>query len=422
MYAACVQPDKARPVRVGFRFTILIGSAIMSKVICVKIAGIIAEYDPLHAGHIHHLRETRTRTGADRIVCALGGAFTQRGDAALFDKYARAEMALRAGADAVVELPEVWACRPAQLFARGGVMILDALGADCLSFGCETEDMDALYAALDLCSRRDGAYAAALHKNLGEGKSYPRALSEAAGSVNPELAPLLEGPNFILALEYLSAIRELNSGMIPCAVKRTSPYHAEKASPASASAVRQMLSERRLDEACKALPEGVAEVYRREYPDGLSRPEMLDAFVLSTVRDLDVSSFSSPDGSEGLINRLVSRSRTSASAEELVQAVKCKRYTHARIRRLVTDACLRLPMPPGRPKYIRLLGVRKDAPNLPGELYRRSGGLLTADAQALKNDPVFQAECRATDLWGLGTARARYRRAGREFTQRFICL
>ena len=392
----------------------------MSKVICVKIAGIIAEYDPLHAGHIYHMLEARRLTGADRIVCALGGAFTQRGEAALFDKYARAEMALLAGADAVVELPEVWAARPAQLFARGGVLVLNALGADALCFGCETDDTAALYEVLNLCSRRDGTFASALHKGLEDGKSYPRALSEAVFAHNPQLADPLEGPNFILALEYLSALRETGSRMVPCAVKRTSPYHARGAAPSSASGVRQMLAEGRLEEACSFLPENVASVYRRECPDGLSRPERLDAFVLSTVRSLDPASFSGPDGSEGLINRLVSLSKTSESAEALVEAVKCKRYTRARIRRLLTDACLRLPNPPQRPAYVRLLGIRKDAQGLTKELSERSGGLLTADPKALAGDPVFEAECRATDLWGLSTARAQYRRAGREYTQKFL--
>ena len=381
----------------------------MSKVICVKIAGIIAEYDPLHAGHIYHMLEARRRTGADRSGCALGGALTQRGEAALFDKYARAEMALLAGADAVVELPEVWAARPAQLFARGGVLVLNALGADALCFGCETDDTDALYEVLDLCSRRDGTFASALHKGLEDGKSYPRALSEAVFA-----------HNFILALDYLSALRETGSHMAPCAVKRTSPYHARGAAPSSASGVRQMLAEGRLEEACSFLPENVASVYRRECPDGLSRPERLDAFVLSTVRRLDPASFSGPDGSEGLINRLVSLSKTSESAEALVEAVKCKRYTRARIRRLLTDACLRLPDPPQRLAYVRLLGIRKDAHGLTKELSERSGGLLTADPKALAGDPVFEAECRATDLWGLSTARAQYRRAGREYTQKFL--
>ena len=194
----------------------------MSKVICVKIAGIIAEYDPLHAGHIYHMLEARRLTGADRIVCALGGAFTQRGEAALFDKYARAEMALLAGADAVVELPEVWAARPAQLFARGGVLVLNALGADALCFGCETDDTAALYEVLNLCSRRDGTFASALHKGLEDGKSYPRALSEAVFAHNPQLADLLEGPNFILALEYLSISVRSSGGLYPLMAKAPS--------------------------------------------------------------------------------------------------------------------------------------------------------------------------------------------------------
>ena len=70
----------------------------------VKIAGVICEYNPFHNGHQRHLRLTRERSGCDYIVCCMAGAFTQRGELAIVDKFLRAEMALRCGADAVVEL------------------------------------------------------------------------------------------------------------------------------------------------------------------------------------------------------------------------------------------------------------------------------------------------------------------------------
>ena len=72
----------------------------------------------------------------------------QRGEPALLEKSARAQAALRCGADLVLELPLPYACATAERFAFGAVASLDALGAvDALCFGSETGDLSLLEAA-----------------------------------------------------------------------------------------------------------------------------------------------------------------------------------------------------------------------------------------------------------------------------------
>ena len=71
----------------------------------MKIAGIIAEYDPFHQGHKAHIDATRKQGGATHVVAVLSGSFTQRGEPALFTKFQRTEMALKNGVDLVLELP-----------------------------------------------------------------------------------------------------------------------------------------------------------------------------------------------------------------------------------------------------------------------------------------------------------------------------
>ena len=92
----------------------------------VKTAGIICEYNPIHGGHVHHIRETRRLLGEDAaVVCVMSGNFVQRGEAAIFEKHARAEAAVRRGR------PRRSRCRTpssAERFAFGGVSILNALG------------------------------------------------------------------------------------------------------------------------------------------------------------------------------------------------------------------------------------------------------------------------------------------------------
>ena len=111
----------------------------------MKIAGIIAEYDPFHRGHAYHLEQARAQSQADYIICVMSGSFTQRGMPALLPSHARAEMALRCGADIVLQLPYAFSVREAEYFALGGVQILNALGCVThLSFGCEREDLSLL--------------------------------------------------------------------------------------------------------------------------------------------------------------------------------------------------------------------------------------------------------------------------------------
>lgn len=384
----------------------------------MKITGIIAEYDPLHRGHAYHLRQARDITGADFIVVALGGFFTQRGAPALFDKFARVKMALQNGADAVVELPQLYASRPAQLFALGGVDTLDALGCDCLCFGSETDDLDQLCALREEKKRLDGELRPLLLSNLKQGKSYPRAAGEALEGAGP-MADLLKQPNVILALEYLDALEKLSSHMTPFAVKRSAPYHAGIGETESASAVRALIASGRWDEAIDALPPESAGICQGEGLDGLSDFSRLDAFALSRLRETPPAAATAFE-EEGLANRLLRLSRQSASVEELILLTKCKRYTRARISRLITELCLMLPKAPERVPYLHLLGARRDADPLLKELKRRARLKPTSGAPELMDSECFQAECRAADLWGLSTAKAEYRRAGRALTTKFL--
>lgn len=117
----------------------------------MTVCGITAEYNPFHTGHLHHIAETRRSLGENAvIVCVMSGNFVQRGDFAVLDKYARAEMAVRCGADLVVELPLAAALSSAEGFAKGAVQTLHALGCGTVSFGAETADTDLLLQAAEL--------------------------------------------------------------------------------------------------------------------------------------------------------------------------------------------------------------------------------------------------------------------------------
>ena len=150
----------------------------------MKIAAIIAEYNPFHKGHAYQIEKTRRDTGADRIIAVMSPDFVQRGEPAVFDKHVRTRMALTAGADAVLELPVASAVGSAEFFARGGVSLIDRLGCvDLLSFGCETPDLEVMKYAAEILNEEPAYYKAALHNGLAKGLSFPAARSAAVLSV-----------------------------------------------------------------------------------------------------------------------------------------------------------------------------------------------------------------------------------------------
>lgn len=194
------------------------------------VNAVIAEYNPFHNGHKYHLENSRRLTGADHTIAVISGNFVQRGAPALVDKHTRTRMALRNGADLVLELPAVYATASAERFAAGAVALLEKLGVVThLCFGSECGDLAALRRAALVLAREPEMFSAKLKTLLREGLSYPAARAEALTRCLPEsegIKELLSSPNNILGIEYVKAILRQNSAMEPITVKRIGPgYH-----------------------------------------------------------------------------------------------------------------------------------------------------------------------------------------------------
>lgn len=389
----------------------------------MKVAGIIAEYNPFHNGHAHHISETRRLSGCDWVVVCMVGSFTQRGEAACLDKWARARAALLCGADAVFELPALWALQSADGFARGGVGILGGLGCDVLSFGCERADMDLLRRLAELRDREPSTLREALRRGLDAGKSHARARGEAIANLLGEDADVLCAPNLTLAVEYLRAIEDRGWSMQPLAVPRIGDYHGAALAPfASASAIRSALAAGRLEEVLPCVPEAArAELHRA------GKLHEMDDLLLHALRAMGPEEIAAVYGvGEGLENRIARCAREAASRAELIGRIKCKRYTYARLSRICACALLGITramveaIP--HPACARLIGMRRDAAPLLAELKARARLPIASDAAKLRGDRVFDLECRATDLRALLCDDPAERRAGREFSEKFVLL
>ena len=390
----------------------------------MKIAGVIAEYNPFHSGHEWHLAETRRRTGCDFVVVCMAGSYVQRGEAACLSKWARAEAALRCGADAVFELPALFAVRSADAFARGGVGVLDGLGVDALSFGCETTRLQTIEALAELREHEPEALSDAVRRGLAEGKSHARARGEAVAAMLGMEPEALNAPNLVLAAEYVRQLRRRSSAMEIAVVPRAGDYHdADVRAPfASATAVRAALAESRKVEALAAVPEAAREILSRA--GSMHAPDDLLLWRLRQTSEAELSAL--PGVAEGLERRILRCASGASTREELLDALKCKRYTRARLSRILACALLGLTNALAErhpePEYARLMGMRRDARPLLSELKRRAKLPIVSDPVRLQSDECFRLECRATDLRALQCDDPSERRAGQELTRKFVMV
>ena len=371
------------------------------------VIGIVCEFDPLHRGHARLLSHARA-LGADTVVCAMSGSFTQRGSFAALSKTARAEMAVRCGADLVLELPTPWAMSPAETFARGGVRLLALAGADTLLFGSECGDLPALQrlaACLD-----SPAFSAALAAAPDEGDTFAaRRQSVAAALLDADTASLLQSPNNTLAVEYLRALRHIGSPAVPYTLRRAGAAHdgAPDDDTASASYLRTLLRQGRGEEAAAFMPPPAANVLRRELSaHRLTDEALCQRAILSRLRTMTVEDWQTYDpGGEGLCRRMHRAAATACTVEGLLTAAKTKRYPLSRLRRMVLSAYLQLPPAPERVPYLRVLAATA-AGRAHLRCLRDAGApVLTkpADVPALgpAAEELFTLESRCTDLYVL---------------------
>jgi Predicted nucleotidyltransferase len=395
-----------------------------------KNAAIIAEYNPFHNGHQFHIARTRELTGAETITVIMSGNFVQRGECAICDKYSRTRMALNGGADLVLELPLPFACAGAENFARGGVEIAEALGCvDYLSFGTEFGSVEELSRAADAVS--DEAVKPELDSLLSLGTSFASARTEAVRRIyGDSVAELICMPNNTLAVEYIRALKRAGSAIEPVGITREGAAHDSRAlsgETASATAIRSMISEGKLDEAGRYIPGYTLRELEKLVEEERAPAEIIrcERAILSRLRSLTKDQLSRlPDISEGLENRIFESARSACSLEELYDSVKSKRYSHARIRRIILSAFLGIRREHSeKPRYIRILGMNgrgrqilsRARPSLP-----LISSFHQANALPTQARNQYLLECHAGDMWGLMTPAVQP--CGQDMTSKMIVM
>ena len=389
----------------------------------MNVCGVICEYNPFHKGHALHLTRARELSGADYIVCAMSGSVTQRGALARFDKWTRARMALSCGADLVLELPVRFSGAPAPEFAGGGVALLSSLGVlTHLSFGCEENALPLLSSAAKILSDESPAFKNALRAGLDQGLPYPRARALAAQQISgrDDLEALISQPNASLAIEYLRALPE---SVTPVPVVREGCGYHEKdlGQLSSATAIREAISRGESERAFEAVP--CPDLLRAACMRGdMHEEEALTQALLYRLRTIRAEDLASIAGmEEGLEHRFLAAAQTALTRDELILAVKSKRYTYARLSRICTNILLGVTKEYAQqtptPTYARVLGFRREARELLRALKESSSiSLVTKAADYDRSDPLFALDVRAQDLWSLGCTSPALKKSGRDYT------
>jgi len=404
----------------------------------MTVAGIVAEYNPFHTGHLYQIEQTRKMLAGGQkcaVVAVMSGNYVQRGDFAVFNKHARAEAACRTpgGPDLVIELPAPYSVASAERFSAAAVYLLDRSGVVThLSFGSEAGDIESLEKVAEFVETEE--FSQYLEAELEGGTLYPLARQRAVRKKLGAVSGLIETPNNILGVEYLRALKRFKSRITPITVKRMGTGHDSDRTEgnfASASKVRSMLLGGDASEGMRFIPEAAAEIFGREMSRG-SGPismAMADQAIMSQLRRMRAEDFEKiPDIGEGLNYRMEAALRKARDVREAADLAKSKRYTHSRIRRILIRSYLGITskwdtvLPP----YIKVLAFNDAGRELLREMKSRSSLpviVKPADARRLYDDmtvrgdiirELFETEALATDLYMLACPSPDYRRAGYE--------
>ncbi len=338
----------------------------------MKITAIICEYNPLTNGHAEHLKRARLETGADTILCVMSGSFTQRGDAAIADKYMRAEQAIYAGADIVVELPTIYAISPADNFAYGAIKTISAFpDVNYLSFGSECGDANKIKMVAELLANEPEELSNSIRTHLDNGVAFPKARAMAIkeyAEIHTEYqdcANLLDSPNNILGIAYAVAIIKAGLDIKLHTIKREGGDFdsTDISTPLpSSSAVRSAFAKGDFESIKNAVPESVVGMLSIIKPQRDALGDMT-LFKLKSISGYELEKYY--DVSGGIHNRLKIAATSAITIDELLENAKTKAYTMARLKRICLYALFDITKKDYEecvkcPPYVQILALKKE--------------------------------------------------------------
>ncbi len=373
-----------------------------------RVLGIVAEYNPFHNGHAYHIEQSKQITKCRYTVCVMSGNFTQRGSCSLVDKWSKAKMAIANGVDLVLELPVIYSISSAENFAYGAMQILDSLKiVDDISFGAECDDIKILDEIADVLYNEPRAFKNILAHELSTGISFPKARENALLMYLNDIrrySNVMSTPNNILGIEYLKALKMLDSHLLPHAVQRIEADHNStgiSGNIISSTAIRNLVKSRNFKSLSNVIPLDTYSILMENIKVGHVVYDIsnFEKEILYTLRKMSIQEIADlPDVSEGLENTFKTAANSCNSIVEFLDIVKSKRYTNTRIQRILLYALLNITKKDMQisqkvKPYIRVLGMNKRGEFLLSEVVKANPRL-----QVITSVKKFEDSCNNKNL------------------------
>ncbi|KPU28255.1 hypothetical protein TR13x_02665 [Caloranaerobacter sp. TR13] len=396
----------------------------------MKVLGLITEYNPFHNGHLYHLKKSKEITGCDYSISIMSGNFVQRGEPALVDKWTRAKMAIDSGVDLVIELPTIYSSQSAEFFAYGSIKILDSLGiVDCLCFGSEIGNLNELDIISNILVDETKEFKYFLKKYISTGCTYPKARSLAISdyltlkNICPSnINKIISSPNNILAIEYLKALKKINSNIKPYTIKRiNAEYHDINMTGkiSSATAIRNEIFKGSfgMEKIKTAVPTATyshLKNFLNKYGSFNNIENYIQIIQYHIARFSKESLIDLFDIENGLENRILNCIKENITVKSILDCIKTKRYTYTRLQRLLMQMIIGLDKKTLSKLYlednlyIRVLGFNQKGKILLNKARKKAKfPIITkfANYKKIKDDnlnKIIEIDKRATDIYFLG--------------------
>lgn len=360
----------------------------------MKSIGIIAEYNPFHNGHLHHLQEIKKKYPEHTIILVLTGNFTERGDVAIIDKWKRTEIALKLGVDLVIELPYPFATQSADYFSYGAISILEKLQVEKVIFGSESDNVkDLELIAKTQLNNNDFDQLVKVYSRLG--KNYPTAISAALLDLTGKG---IKTPNDLLGVSYLKTILKYNYQIKAETIPRKNNYHQTEleTSISSATAIREALKNKT----------SIENQVPKEVVPYLNTLHFIDDYFqllkYKIITEKDLTIYQTVD--EGLAKALKKEINNARNIDELIKKIKSKYYTYNKISRMLIHILCNFTKEKANLfkdlRYIRILGF-----NDKGRTYlntiKKEIDLPIISKITKEKDPLLNFEIETTKIYDI---------------------
>lgn len=385
----------------------------------LKICAIICEYNPFHNGHKYLIEQAKIKSGCDAVLCLMSGNFVQRAEAAVIDKYVRAKLALMNGADIILQIPTIFSIACGEIFSSSSIRLLNTIpDITHLAFGCENNNIDLLQNLAYIQNNESEEFKIILQNELDKGNSYPSSYSFATVKMSNSfekdttmLNEVLCKPNNLLAIEYLKAINMTKSKIIPLPITRIgSEYNNQILTGkfSSASSIRNQL-DKNINIVCETIPKNCFEILKNELIEHKVNNEIFEALIINSIRAMTMTEMENLyDAKEGIENKLYKNAQKFTSISDILFHSKSKRYTMARLKRLLMQSLLKIDKDIMRfsasVNFSRVLGINSSYKDvlkiLPKHICVKNQDI---NSQPIDTQKIIEIEKRASNIYSLLT-------------------